>query len=187
MCVYKTISDIRIVDRPEEVVIQRNSNTSTIDFNRTWEEYAAGFSHSDSLWLGLEQMHELTRLDSYKLTITFTLNDGSTLFSGYDTFIVDNNCSDYTLTVGSYSGGTLKDTFSINSGSKFTTYDRDNDVHAAARINCAKFYALGWWFTGCGDIWLNGDLSEAKIKHNAEKQSFKLSDIAEVEMRINLK
>jgi len=46
------------------------------------------------------------------------------------------------------------DSLRLHGGQKFSTYDQDNDAHAAG--SCAKLYKGGWWYKSCHKSNLNG-------------------------------
>jgi hypothetical protein len=83
--------------------------------------------------------------------------------SRYNDFVVGDESTDYTMTVGTYLPFTnLPMGDSLNPpaepsvsahGMKFSTYDRDNDLYAG---NCADDFQSGWWFNACTASNING-------------------------------
>ena len=85
-------------------IIQRRVD-GTLDFDRTWQEYANGFGvPNGEFWLGLEAIHQLTSAGAaVRLKIDLEAFDGDdvgpfTVY--YDQFIVDDADSIYQLSIG---------------------------------------------------------------------------------------
>ncbi|XP_052898696.1 microfibril-associated glycoprotein 4-like [Anopheles moucheti] len=164
----ETISGIgsdRTVDG-EWVLFQWRFNGSLL-FNRNWREYRAGFGDTDGEhWLGLENLHQILATGRNELLIVMENFQGSTVYAHYDMFSIGTELERYAIkTIGKYRG-TAGDSLSFHIGSKFTTYDQDNDVHAS---NCATLYNGGWWFKDCYSCFLNGDYIPTPQNQNVEK------------------
>lgn len=127
-------------------VIQRRQDGST-DFYRNWNDYVEGFGDiNGNFFIGLEKLYALTSLGKpQELYIILKDFDGVTKYARYGTFKVGSGSTDYTLTVGNYSGD-AGDSLSNHSGHKFTTKDRDNDDNTS---NCAQNWKGGWWYHNC--------------------------------------
>ena len=137
------------------VIIQRRVDAS-VSFERSWDEYAAGFGDVDgSFWLGLDTIHDLTTACTMKLQIDVVPFNLYAISIPYPQFYVGDAASQYLLTINSdtHDYGPLYTSFNDHSGSKFSTYDRDNDGHS---YNCSVDHRAGWWFTLCTRINLNG-------------------------------
>jgi hypothetical protein len=136
-------------------VIQRRQDGS-VDFERTWDEYAAGFGDpAGEHWLGNENLAALTPTAMYTLRITLRDWEGNEAHATYSHFRIDNSQQQYNLTsIGTYSG-TAGDSLRDHLWMKFSTYDQDNDQ---SLDNCAQHWHGGWWFTGkdCFVSKLNG-------------------------------
>ena len=96
----------------------------------------------------------MTNQGQWELRIDYKLRNGTKGFLLYSSFKVGPATAQYPLTISGFSGVTddpfLKD--SLN-GTKFSTYDRDNDSWSS---NCAEHYGNGgWWFRACSAIRLN--------------------------------
>ncbi|KAH8390858.1 hypothetical protein KR215_000991, partial [Drosophila sulfurigaster] len=50
--------------------------------------------------------------------------------------------------LGKFSGTIIEDAMISTENTKFTTFDRDNDIYDG---NCAVDYESGWWHTNCYD------------------------------------
>ncbi|WAR17884.1 FIBA-like protein [Mya arenaria] len=133
-------------------VIQRRVSDS--DFFKDWNTYQKGFGSLDTnFWLGLEQIHYISRQDRYELRVDMTKYDGTTKYACYKVFELGDLTSGYKLTVDEYSG-TAGDSLSYHNGQQFSTYDNDNDNRGA---NCAEVYVGAWWYKACHFSNLNGD------------------------------
>ena len=125
----------------------------SIDFFLGWEQYEEGFGNSSGeYWLGLTNMHRLTKNHNWILRIDFEAFDGGTAYAVYDSFSVGDASSNYRLTLGTYSG-TAGDALAQHNNMAFSTKDRDNDIWGD---NCANVFKGGWWYHACHDSNLNG-------------------------------
>ena len=126
----------------------------SVDFNRTWDEYKAGFGDPfGERWLGLENLYILTMNHNYGLYIDMTSSTGETFWAEYGQFTVGPEPDNYRLRVHDYNpestaGDSLQiDSYGRHDGMAFSTYDRDNDLHSTA--HCAREHGCGWWFKNC--------------------------------------
>ena len=141
-------------------VFQRRQDGS-VDFYRYWTDYEDGFGNlTGEFWLGLSKIHRLTQKGSNTLRVDLGDFDGNTSYAEYSTFSVGDSTTEYTLTVGGYSGtagdGMIDDEYPghNHNGRKFTTRDNDNDGHPGE--NCAVNFYSAWWFNICYQSHLNG-------------------------------
>jgi len=135
-------------------VLQKRFDGSVRFSNRTWVEYQNGFGTvSGEYWLGLDRIH---RLAKNPVTLRFDLGapDGRTRFAVYQGFTVAGADQKYQMTSGTYTDGDAGDSFSFESGSKFSTVDQDNDKFKKG--HCAKTFKSGWWHAVCHKASLNG-------------------------------
>jgi len=139
-------------------VIQRRFDGSE-DFYRDRSDYIRGFGNANSeYWIGLDNMHSLTRDGDYELKVNVENWEGEKRYAVYSTFVVGNRDSDYILTARGYSG-TAGDSLTYHSGMRFSTKDHDVDPHAS---HCSQNYMGGWWYNGCyyanpNGLYLHGD------------------------------
>ena len=134
-------------------VFQRRKDGS-VDFYRNWVDYEEGFGDlNGEFWLGLSKIHRLTQ-DGTDYTLRVDLEDfeNETRYAKYSTFNIGDNTTDYTITVGGYSGD-AEDSLAYHNGRKFTTKDRDNDQYF---LNCAVRFNGAWWYHDCYYSNLNG-------------------------------
>ncbi|CAG5116201.1 unnamed protein product [Candidula unifasciata] len=123
-----------------------------VNFYRGWTDYKNGFGTPDTdFWLGLDSIHNLTSQGYTDLRIDLRLHN-TRYFAQYSNFSVGPASSSYQLSLGQYYG-TAGDSLKIHNGSLFSTFDVDNDKHAA---NCAQLYHGAWWFVNCYHSNLNG-------------------------------
>ncbi|XP_041771422.1 microfibril-associated glycoprotein 4-like [Anopheles merus] len=135
------------------ILFQERFNGS-LNFNRTWDDYRVGFGNPlGEHWLGLRALEQLLAKGPHELLIVMESFKGTTVYAHYDAFSIGTEREKYAIkTVGKYAG-TAGDSLSFHVGSKFTTYDQDNDEHG---LNCGAQYGGGWWFKDCYSCFLNG-------------------------------
>ncbi|KAH8260271.1 hypothetical protein KR026_008550, partial [Drosophila bipectinata] len=145
-------------------VIQRRMDGS-VSFKRGWNEYRDGFGYlTGEFFIGLEKLHQITKSRKHELYISLGKVDGSTDFAKFDDFRIGSEKDSYPLeSVGNctgYAGDSLKAHLKM----KFTTFDRDNDLHQG---NCAQMNGGGWWYFSCAYSHLNGWFyKDGKMKNN---------------------
>nr|XP_029720075.1 ficolin-3-like [Aedes albopictus] len=128
------------------LVFQRRFDGS-VDFFRNWTQYRNGFGDvGGEFWLGLEQLHQLTKDRRFELIVELEANDSVVLFARYDDFAIGSEAEMYSLKgLGNFTG-TARDALSYHRGRSFATSDRENG-------NCSYNYATGcmsaWWYS-CG-------------------------------------
>ncbi|XP_062823586.1 veficolin-1 [Anolis carolinensis] len=136
------------------LVFQRRQDGS-VDFYRDWQSYKNGFGNQASeFWLGNDKIHLLTSSGTQQLRIDVKDMNDTRTYATYTSFKISNEEENYILSVGSYTGGDMGDSFSVHGGSAFSTRDKDNDSHETA--SCAVMYKGGWWYTACHSSNLNG-------------------------------
>ena len=134
-------------------VFQRRQDGS-VDFYRNWTDYEDGFGNlTGEFWLGLGKINHLTKEQSNTLRVDLGDFDGNTSYAQYTTFSVGNSTTEYTLTVGGYSG-TAGDSLASHNGRKFSTRDNNNGYYYTGF--CAPYYQGAWWFEHCFSSHLNG-------------------------------
>ena len=125
----------------------------SVDFYRNWTDYQQGFGNlSGEFWLGLDKIHRLTSTAT-QLRIDMQDFKGNSRYAQYLSFSVGDSVSKYTLSVSGYSG-TAGDSFTVHTGSKFTTRDQNND--RITSFHCAQAYRGAWWYYNCHESNLNG-------------------------------
>ncbi|CAB3999267.1 Hypothetical predicted protein, partial [Paramuricea clavata] len=133
-------------------VFQRRQDGS-VNFHLNWSEYKVGFGNlSGEFWLGLDNIHRLTKYNQSVLRVDLMDIDGSKGYAQYMSFSVASESESYKLNVGNFSGN-AGDSLSYHNGMMFTTKDRDNDKRE--NDNCATNRKGAWWFNNCARSNLN--------------------------------
>ena len=141
-------------------VFQRRQDGS-VDFYRYWTDYENGFGNlTGEFWLGLSKINRLTKEQSNTLRVDLGDFNNNKAYAQYSTFSVGDSTTEYTLTVGGYSG-TAGDSLTngtnpngLHNGMKFSTRDNVNDN--GNNYNCAQHWNGAWWFNFCFFSHLNG-------------------------------
>ncbi|KAL1281580.1 hypothetical protein QQF64_000383 [Cirrhinus molitorella] len=61
----------------------------SVNFYRPWNQYKRGFGNVEGeYWLGLENMHQLTRKNKYMLRVDLEDFEGNEVFALYSSFSV---------------------------------------------------------------------------------------------------
>ncbi|KAJ8033988.1 Angiopoietin-related protein 2 [Holothuria leucospilota] len=86
------------------------------NFFRNWTSYKVGFGATDDeFWLGNEKLFFLTNQYNVKLRIDLRTIYGSYFYAEYDSFLLANESTNYTLTsIGIYSGNACLYSFYFN-------------------------------------------------------------------------
>jgi len=167
----RATSNIQIEDRSVQVgcedgedmngawtVIQRRGQYRNPQdyFYRTWDQYKNGFGSVDKeVWLGLQNMADLTKEGEWQLQVEMTDWDGQTYFGLYNRFNVGQGPK-FQLGVSGFdnSKSTLGDSLTGDNGNSFGTKDKDQDTWSGGY--CGQIYRGGWWYGPCGLINING-------------------------------
>lgn len=124
-----------------------------ISFDRGWTEYKQGFGDLDgSFWLGLENIHILTK-NGPKLRIDLEDFTDDRVYAEYSLFRLGTSDQNYKIHIEGFSGNAT-DSLSYHDDMPFSTKGRDNDNHDSK--HCAEYYSGGWWYRGCHKSNLNG-------------------------------
>ena len=132
--------------------IMNKATRNVIDFDKPWSTYRDGFGAlDDNHWLGLHNMHMLTRLHNMTLRMVMYNNSTMTVSANnwieYGEFRLLNEERNYELQLGKYLGGNVPDHSDYHYGMAFSTRDKDNDLSRSS--NCAATLYGGWWFNSC--------------------------------------
>ena len=164
-------------------VIQRRKDGSVEFEKRDWVEYEDGFGdlHGE-FWIGLRSMHCLTSQGNWELRIDYQLKNGTKSYLYYNKFVIGSVEDQYPLNISGFDSIRLTDPFDSFhplTGMKFTSRDRDNDLHPFD--NCAITNG-GWWHRRCSHIELNDGYTFMRMYLNEENHY-----PASVEMKIRPK
>ena len=123
-------------------------NDRNFNFNRSWQEYRDGFGDpgSSAYWIGLEQLHHLTRFGHYDIRFDVDLENNTNYKQYYSRFVLADESSWYAFSFElPVRDRSLGDCLGDLLGAGFSAYDVDNDNSS---VNCAQRHGAGWWFKG---------------------------------------
>jgi hypothetical protein len=130
----------------------------------TYEEAFGEIASDKSHWIGLKNMHRLTKKTPMLLVVDVTREDnGQRATSTYSDFRVDAGTG-YHLRFDKFLGGGAGDSLGYHKNRKFSTYDRDQD---SWRHNCGSRFTGGWWYGSCHHSNLNGQLGSRSYGQGA--------------------
>ncbi|XP_058456228.1 protein scabrous [Malaya genurostris] len=136
----------------EWTTIQRRQDGS-VDFNRSWEDYANGFgTPAGEFWIGNQALHHLTNDNCSMLRIVMQDIYDNTWFADYDAFRIGSREDGFRLELAGYDGN-ASDAFEYQNHMQFSAIDVDRDI---SNTHCAGNYEGGWWFSHCQHANLNG-------------------------------
>lgn len=131
-------------------LVFQNRFDGSEDFYRGWVDYLYGFGDlSGEFWLGLEEVHQLTKHGNYDMRIDLTDFENETAHQVYSSFYITGGpdyALDFEISFGTAGQALLK--------RKFTTKDMDQDTWETD--NCAERYKGAWWHNQCHNANLNG-------------------------------
>lgn len=134
-------------------VVQRRSDGKE-DFNRDWAAYKSGFgSIQGEFWLGNDRLHQLTKDNTTMLRVDLWDIYGQYWWAEYDSFLVSDESSGFSVQFGGYTGNASDAMASYHQSMKFSTRDKDQDL---SNTNCADSYQGGWWYSHCQHVNING-------------------------------
>lgn len=139
-------------------IIQNRFN-GKLNFYRGWLEYQTGFGNiGGEFFIGLDKLHALTSSAVHELLITLQDFEGNSRYARYNLFAIGNEKEDYALNLlGEYEGD-AGDSLTYHAGSKFSTFDNDND--GCVDCSCAQSRNGAWWYNWCDMSNLNGKYFE---------------------------
>ncbi|CAK8686813.1 unnamed protein product [Clavelina lepadiformis] len=130
-------SGVEVYCEDEWTIFQRRIDGS-VDFGRRWDDYANGFGQIDGeFWLGLDNIHEMTRGGGCRLKIELWDFAGNQRHAEYSSFSIESAENLYRLRVSGYSGN-AGDSLAHSNGYPFSTEDRDNDSSYEEVVERAK-------------------------------------------------
>ncbi|KAM9837515.1 microfibril-associated glycoprotein 4-like [Aulostomus maculatus] len=152
--VYCDMSEDNTDNSAEKWTVLQRRQDGTVNFLMRWNDYKAGFGNaSGEYWLGLETMHLLTQAKNYELRVDMEDFDGQKVYALYSSFSVGTEAKGYPLHLGNFVQGAAGDSLASHNMMKFSTTDRDQDLHAT---HCARTYGGGFWFGSCFKAHPNG-------------------------------
>ena len=138
-------------------VLQRRKDGSADLIKRDWVEYEDGFGNlHGEFWIGLRSMHCLTSQGHWELRIDYHLKNGTKSYLHYNKFAIGSAEDQYPLNISGFDSIGLTDPFNEPflpaANVKFTSRDRDNDLHRI--YNCGQHYG-GFWHSNYGGFEIN--------------------------------
>ncbi|XP_046585491.1 fibrinogen-like protein 1 [Haliotis rubra] len=139
------------------IVMRTATWYSSEDFNRTWDEYKAGFGNleaGENFWLGNERLYFVSNYRNMTLNIQIVYgNSWNFRQHYYSSFKISDEASSYRASyesayTHSSANHQLGNCMKQQGDMMFTTIDRDNDLNAGG--NCAQIHQSGWWYNNCG-------------------------------------
>lgn len=138
--------------RDNWTTIQRRLDGS-VDFNRTWNEYAQGFGQPNGeYWVGNEVLHGLSSRSCLRLRIEIQDIYDNYWYAEYATMRISSRDEGYRLDISGYTGN-ASNALDYQNHMEFSSIDVDRDI---SYTNCAANYEGGWWFSHCQHANLNG-------------------------------
>lgn len=132
--------------------IQRRVDGS-VDFNRSWEEYAEGFGHPNGeFWIGNEKLYHLTMRNCMRVRIEIQDIYDNYWYAEYGTFQIASRDDGYRIDIAHFEGN-ASDALDYQNHMEFSAIDVDRDI---SNTHCAGNYEGGWWFSHCQHANLNG-------------------------------
>ncbi|XP_068152566.1 fibrinogen-like protein 1 [Drosophila tropicalis] len=145
-CIFAT-------DGPAWTVIQNRGYKNYENFNRSWDDYRAGFGNlTKDFWFGNEFLHKILYDNDHLLRIELEDKQGQQAWAEYGLFRMDSEVYNYQLTIDEFQG-TLPDGLEYHNKMDFSTFDHGTNKG----VSCAVNSSSGWWFDGCQESNLNGD------------------------------
>lgn len=137
----------------------QNRFNGKLNFYRGWLEYQTGFGNiGGEFFIGLDKLHALTSSAVHELLIMLQDFEGNSRYARYNLFAIGNEKEDYALNLlGEYEGD-AGDSLTYHAGSKFSTFDNDND--GCVDCSCAQSRNGAWWYNWCDMSNLNGKYFE---------------------------
>ncbi|XP_061398437.1 fibrinogen-like protein 1 [Musca vetustissima] len=132
-----------------------NRFSGDINFQRGWIEYKHGFGNlAGEFFIGMDKLYALTASAVHELLITLEDFNKHRKYARYNLFAIGNEMESYELKLlGKYEGD-AGDSLTYHAGSKFSTFDNDND--GCVDCNCAQSHKGAWWYNWCDQSNLMG-------------------------------
>ncbi|XP_034490549.1 ficolin-1-like isoform X3 [Drosophila innubila] len=144
---FKVVCDAGTLGGGWTIILRRMDGS--VNFHRNWTEYKNGFGNlNGEFFLGLDKIHEITAERSQELLVLLEDFEGDKAFEKYEEFAIGNEDKQYELHTLGDASGTAGDSFLYHRGSKFSTFDRDNDGQSDK--NCAQLFTGAWWYRSNG-------------------------------------
>ena len=140
-----------------------------VGYSGYWSYYKNGIDDSNGFWLGLDEMHRLTKSGRYGLELAIELAADSYEFVNWPLLVIGNEASKYEATISSddgvvYAKGRNAGStyyFVSQNGLRFSARDADYDTcSSSSSTKCVTSssqssygHYTGWWYACCGYYW----------------------------------
>ncbi|XP_073838867.1 angiopoietin-4 isoform X2 [Musca autumnalis] len=136
-----------------------NRFNGDINFQRGWMEYKHGFGNlAGEFFIGMDKLYALTASAVHELLITLEDFQKHRRYARYNLFAIGNEMESYELKLLGKFEGDAGDSLTYHAGSKFSTFDNDND--GCVDCNCAQSHKGAWWYNWCDQSNLMGPYHE---------------------------
>ena len=134
-----------------------------VGYSGYWSYYKNGIDDSNGFWLGLDEMHKLTKSGRYGLELAIELAADSYEFVNWPLLVIGNEASKYEATIssddgvvyakGRNAGGNYY--FVSQNGLRFSSRDLDYDTWSGTSCATHSSYGdyTGWWYSSCSWHW----------------------------------
>ncbi|XP_034475321.1 ficolin-2-like isoform X1 [Drosophila innubila] len=154
---FKVAYDVETRGGGWTIILRRLDGS--VNFNRNWTEYKNGFGNlNGEFFLGLDKIHAITAERTQELLVVLEDFEGDNRYETYDDFAVGDEGQQYELLTVGKANGTAGDSLTYHQGSKFSTFDQNNDKITFK--NCAKEDNGAWWYFDCHYSHLTGKYND---------------------------
>ncbi|KAJ3664115.1 hypothetical protein Zmor_008308 [Zophobas morio] len=136
------------------------------NFTLGWADYKRGFGNiGGEFWLGLDNLYYLTGQQVHEMLVELEDWESKKVYALYNSFSIGGEEEGYALKLLEGYQGDAGDSFIYHAGSKFSTFDKDQDV---CGCNCALDKSAGWWYRSCTQMLLTGKYFKRGEKTNSD-------------------
>ena len=155
----------------------------SVDFYQDLAAYKHGFGVvSGEFWLGLDVLHALTSLKTYKLRADVSNWAGSSVHAIHPSMVVAGEADNYRLAIGAFVSGSAGNALDLFNNMEFTTKDFDRDQFSDVTVNCADRHHGGFWYNNClianptGKYYTGGAYSSSNNNDGIQWRSWNIHD-----------
>ncbi|CAH1792728.1 unnamed protein product [Owenia fusiformis] len=120
----------------------------SIDFNRTWNEYKAGFGNiSGEFFIGLQALFRLTLRNTFMVRFEMINNSGIMIYLENDGFTISDEHDRFRFSVHDFLENRRNGSFAYMPNTRFSTWDNDNNHD----ISCVQQTGGPFWHSHSAD------------------------------------
>ncbi|CAH1792723.1 unnamed protein product [Owenia fusiformis] len=120
----------------------------SIDFNRTWNEYKAGFGNiSGEFFIGLQALFRLTLRNTFMVRFEMINNSGIMIYLENDGFTISDEHDRFRFSVHDFWENRRNGSFAYMPNTRFSTWDNDNNHD----ISCVQQTGGPFWHSHSAD------------------------------------